>query len=130
MGTVDYGDPRRMRLEVEFHFAAAHRLPRQDGPCRRLHGHNYQLSVALEGEVDPGSGLIFDFGDLKNVVRERILSQVDHRDLNEVLDNPTAENVARWIWEALEPHLPGLCEVTLHEIPDSSVTYRGQGGRR
>jgi 6-pyruvoyltetrahydropterin/6-carboxytetrahydropterin synthase len=130
MGTVQYHDPRHMRLEVEFHFAAAHRLPRHPGACRNLHGHNYRFFVALEGEVDPGSGMIFDFDDLKKAVREHVLGRVDHRDLNEVLDNPTAENLVRWIWEALEPSLPGLCEVRLHEIPDSCVTYRGQGGRR
>jgi len=130
MGTIDYTDRRRMRLDVEFTFAAAHRLPRYDGPCRRLHGHNYRFFVALEGEVDPKSGMIFDFGDLKKVVQEHVLARVDHRDLNDVLDNPTAENVARWIWEVLEPHLSGLCEVRLHEIPDSCVTYRGPGGRR
>jgi len=130
MGTIDYTDRRRMRLDVEFHFAAAHRLPRYDGPCRRPHGHNYQFFVAVEGEVDPGTGMIFDFGDLKRAVQEHVLSRVDHRDLNDVLDNPTAENIARWIWEVLEPHLPGLHEVRLHEIPDSCVTYRGPGGRR
>jgi len=130
MGTIDYTDRRRMCLDVEFTFAAAHRLPRYDGPCRRPHGHNYKFFVALEGEVDPASGMIFDFGDLKKVVQEHVLSRVDHRDLNDVLDNPTAENIARWIWEALEPRLPGLCQVRLHEIPDSCVTYRGPGGRR
>ena len=130
MGTIDYADRRRMRLDVEFHFAAAHRLPRYDGPCRRQHGHNYTFFVTLEGEVDPASGMIFDFGDLKRVVQEHVLSRVDHRDLNDLLANPTAENIARWIWEVLEPHLPGLCEVRLHEIPDSCVTYRGPGGRR
>lgn len=130
MGTIDYTDQRRMRLDVEFYFAAAHRLPRYHGPCRHLHGHNYKFFVALEAEVDPGSGMIFDFGDLKKVVQEHVLSRVDHRDLNDVLENPTAENLARWIWEVLEPRLPGLCEVRLHEIPDSCVTYRGPGGRR
>ncbi len=130
MGTIDYLDRRRMRLEVEFHFAAAHRLPRYDGPCRRQHGHNYTFFVALEGEVDPASGMIFDFGDLKKAVQEHALSRIDHRDLNEILENPTAENISRWIWEVLEPHLPGLSEVRLHEIPDSCVTYRGPGDRR
>lgn len=130
MGTVRYVDARSMRLEVEFHFAAAHRLPRHPGACRQLHGHNYRFLVALEGEVDPGSGLIVDFDDLKKAVREHVLARLDHRDLNEVLENPTAENLARWIWEALQPSLPGLREVRLHEIPDSSVTYRGQGGPR
>jgi len=54
---------------------------------------------------------------------------VDHRNLNDVLDNPTAENIARWIWETLAPRLPGLSEVRLFEIPDCCVTYRGPGGR-
>jgi 6-pyruvoyltetrahydropterin/6-carboxytetrahydropterin synthase len=58
-----------------------------------------------------------------------VLARVDHRNLNDILDNPTAENIARWVWETLQPHLPGLAEVRLYEIPDSCVTYRGQGGR-
>jgi 6-pyruvoyltetrahydropterin/6-carboxytetrahydropterin synthase len=129
MATIDYTDRRRMRLDVEFYFAAAHRLPRYDGPCFRMHGHNYRFFVALEGEVDPRSGMIADFGDIKRIVGERVLALVDHRTLNDVLDNPTAENIARWIWEALAPHLPGLAEIRLFEIPDSCVTYRGPSGR-
>ncbi len=129
MADIDYRDRRRMRLDVEFTFAAAHRLPRYEGPCFRLHGHNYRFFVALEGEVDPQSGMITDFGVVKQVVQELVLARVDHRDLNDVLENPTAENIARWIWEVLEPRLPGLSEVRLYEIPDSCVTYRGPGGR-
>jgi 6-pyruvoyltetrahydropterin/6-carboxytetrahydropterin synthase len=129
MAAIDYTDRRRMRLDVEFTFAAAHRLPRYDGPCFRTHGHNYRFAVAIEGEVDPRSGMIADFGDIKRVVKERVLDRVDHQNLNELLENPTAENIARWIWEALVPALRGLCEVRLHEIPDSCVTYRGTGGR-
>jgi 6-pyruvoyltetrahydropterin/6-carboxytetrahydropterin synthase len=129
MATIDYTDERRARLEVEFYFAAAHRLPRYEGPCFRLHGHNYKFFVALEGDVDPRSGMIADFGVVKATVQEQVLSRVDHRDLNDVLDNPTAENIARWIWEALEGRLPGLVEVRLFEIPDSCVVYRGGRGR-
>lgn len=126
---IDYSDPRRMRLDVEFYFAAAHRLPRYEGPCFRLHGHNYKFFVTVEGEVDPRSGMITDFGRLKEIVGEEILARVDHRNLNDVLDNPTAENIARWIWETLSPRLQGLAEVRLFEIPDCCVTYRGPGGR-
>ena len=129
MAVIDYTDHRRMRLDVEFAFAAAHRLPRYEGPCFRLHGHNYRFFVGLEGEVDPATGMIIDFGLVKQAVQEQVLSRVDHRDLNDTLDNPTAENIARWIWEVLEPRLPGLSEVRLYEIPDSCVTYRGPGGR-
>jgi 6-pyruvoyltetrahydropterin/6-carboxytetrahydropterin synthase len=129
MAAIDYADRRRMQLDVEFTFAAAHRLPRYDGRCFRTHGHNYRFAVGIEGEVEPRSGMIADFGEIKRVVKERVLDRVDHQNLNDFLENPTAENIARWIWEALEPALPGLCEVRLHEIPDSCVTYRGAGGR-
>ena len=129
MGAIDYTDARRMRLDVEFYFAAAHRLPRYEGPCFRLHGHNYRFFVAVEGDVDPKSGMIADFGEIKRLVQEHVLARVDPRNLNDVLENPTAENIARWIWEVLEPALPGLAEVRLFEIPDSCVTYRGPRGR-
>lgn len=129
MAAIDYTDTRRMRLDVEFTFAAAHRLPRYDGPCFRMHGHNYRFLVALEGEVDPRTGMIADFGEVKRIVQEQVLARVDHRNLNDVLENPTAENIARWIWEVLEGHVPGLAEVRLYEIPDSCVTYRGPRGR-
>jgi 6-pyruvoyltetrahydropterin/6-carboxytetrahydropterin synthase len=129
MATIDYADRRRMRLDVEFHFAAAHRLPRYDGPCFRMHGHNYRFLVGLEGEVDPATGMVADFGVVKDLVQEHVLARVDHQNLNDVLENPTAENIARWIWEVIEPRLPGLAEVRLYEIPDSCVTYRGPSGR-
>src|SRR5215208_6327866 len=122
MATIDYVDRRRMRLDVEFTFAAAHRLPRYEGPCFRMHGHNYKFFVGLEGEVDPRTGMIADFGEVKRIVREQVLARVDHQNL-------TAENIARWIWEALAPHVAGLAEIRLYEIPDSCVTYRGPGGR-
>ena len=128
MAPIDFTDRRRMRLDVEFTFAAAHRLPRYEGPCFRLHGHNYRMQVAVEGEVDPGTGMIADFGVLRQVVQEHVLSRVDHRNLNDILDNPTAENITRWVWEVLAPRLPGLREIRLHEIPDSCVTYRGPVG--
>ncbi len=129
MPPIDYQDAPRARLEVEFRFAAAHRLPRYDGPCFRMHGHNYRMLVTVEGTIDPRTGMVADFGQIKGVVEEHVLTRADHRTLNDVLENPTAENIARWIWEVLEPRLPGLCEVRLFEIPGCCVTYRGPGGR-
>jgi len=127
MATIDYTDRRRMRLDVEFYFAAAHRLPRYQGPCFRMHGHNYKFFIGLEGEVDPATGMIADFGDIKRAVTERVMAKADHQVLNDFLENPTAENIARWIWETLVDEIPGLVEVRLFEIPDSCVTYRGPG---
>ncbi len=125
MNPIDYTDHRRARLDVEFHFAAAHRLPRYDGPCFRMHGHNYQLTVAIEGDVDPHTGMVADFGRIQEVVRAHVLSRADHQVLNDVLENPTAENIARWAYESLQAHLPGMFEVRLQEVPGCCVTYRG-----
>jgi 6-pyruvoyltetrahydropterin/6-carboxytetrahydropterin synthase len=93
-----------------------------------MHGHNYQMFVAVEGEVDPHSGMVADFGRVKEIVQEHVLARADHRTLNDVLENPTAENIARWAYETLAPHLPGLVEVRLYEIPGCCVTYRGSLG--
>ncbi len=125
MATIDYVDRRRMRLDVELHFAAAHRLPRYDGPCFRMHGHNYRMFVGVEGETDPRTGMVADFGEIERTVQELVLARVDHQTLNDILENPTAENIARWVFETLKPRIPGLCEVRLYEIPGCCVTYRG-----
>jgi 6-pyruvoyltetrahydropterin/6-carboxytetrahydropterin synthase len=126
--TIDYTDSRKARLEVEFSFAAAHRLPRYDGPCFHMHGHNYRMLVGVEGEVDPRTGMVADFGRLQEIVREHVLSRADHQILNDVLENPTAENIARWVYETLEPHLPGLVEIRICEVPGCCVVYRGSLG--
>jgi 6-pyruvoyltetrahydropterin/6-carboxytetrahydropterin synthase len=109
-----------------FRFEAAHRLPRHPGQCRRLHGHSYRLVVTVDLPVDATSGLAIDFADLKTVVRERVVEAVDHRDLNELVENPTAENLAVWAWRRLAEALPGLVEIELHETEDCSVVYRGE----
>lgn len=115
-----------MRVRRRFGFEAAHRLPRHAGDCRELHGHSYTLVVSIEGPVDPRTGMVLDFADVKSVVRREVIDLVDHRDLNAVLDNPTAEELAVWIWNRLRGSLPGLVEVELRETRDCSVVYRGE----
>ncbi len=115
-----------MILRVEFQFTAAHRLPYYEGPCFHTHGHNYKLLVFAEGPVDPKTGLSIDFLEVKKLVQEHVLRDIDHNDLNQVLDNPTAENVVMWMWDRLEPRLPGLKEMQLYETNDSAVIYRGE----
>jgi len=116
------------QLEVEYTFAAAHRLPRHPGKCVNMHGHNYKMQVVLRGEPEPYQGLVIDFGDVDRIVNERVLSKCDHKTLNDFLENPTAENIATWLWVQLSGHLPGLYEVRLWEIPTACVVYRGPGG--
>jgi 6-pyruvoyltetrahydropterin/6-carboxytetrahydropterin synthase len=119
-----------MLLRVEFQFNAAHRLPYYEGPCFNTHGHNYQLVVLVESKVDPKSGMSMDFVKVKQLVREQALDAIDHNDLNQVLDNPTAENVVSWIWERLRPALPELVELRLFETPDYGVIYRGESNEQ
>lgn len=115
-----------MHLKVDFQFNAAHRLPYYEGPCFHTHGHNYKLVVLVRGRVNPATGIAVDFGEVKRLVREKALFDLDHNDLNLVLSNPTAENVIRLLWARLLPELPGLVELQLSETPDCAVVYRGE----
>jgi 6-pyruvoyltetrahydropterin/6-carboxytetrahydropterin synthase len=111
----------------EFGFEAAHRLPNvPDGhKCGRLHGHSYRVEVRVRGDVDPASGMVIDFAEIKAAFAP-LDDQLDHRYLNEVdgLDNPTAENLARWIWTRLAAVLP-LTQVVVRETCTSGVAYTG-----
>jgi 6-pyruvoyltetrahydropterin/6-carboxytetrahydropterin synthase len=113
----------------EFTFEAAHRLPNvpADHKCSRLHGHSFFAAVHVRGMVDERSGWIMDFADLK-IAFQPLHDQLDHHYLNDVqgLENPTSENLARWIWQRLKPHLPGLTQVTVRETCTSGCIFRGE----
>jgi len=110
-----------------FRFEAAHLLPRvPDGhKCARLHGHSYRVEVHVDGPVEPGSGMVVDFADIKAAFQP-LRDRLDHYYLNEVegLENPTSENLAQWIWDRLVGRLP-LSRVVIHETCTSGVEYRG-----
>jgi queuosine biosynthesis protein QueD len=115
-----------MILAKQFRFESAHHLPHHQGKCLNPHGHSYRLRVALEVSVDPVTGMGCDFADLDAVVQERVVARADHRDLNDFIPNPTAENICRWIWGELEAAVPGrLAEIELYETEDCSCLYRG-----
>lgn len=118
--------PPRMQIEVDFRFAAAHALPLYDGPCKRMHGHNYKLRVVTEAALDPKTGIAMDFGDVQKVVAREIMPKCDHQVLNDFMENPTAENVILWMWEVLEGPLPQLKELRLWETDEFCMVYRGQ----
>ena len=84
----------RTRVTRSFAFEAAHHLPWHPGRCQRLHGHHYRLEVTVEGPVDE-HGVVMDFDDLRAVVEREVVGRYDHRLLNDLLDNPTAELVAQ-----------------------------------
>jgi 6-pyruvoyltetrahydropterin/6-carboxytetrahydropterin synthase len=84
------------------------------------------LEVTVDRPVDDESGMAIDFADLKRVVRGAVVDRLDHRHVNDIIENPTAERMAVWIWNELQPVLPGLVEVELHETTSCSVIYRGE----
>lgn len=119
----------RVELSKRFRFEAAHRLPHvpADHKCYRLHGHSFEIEVTLAGEIDPTLGWLMDFGDVRDSVEPMLLSELDHRTLNDVpgLENPTSEMLCLWLWRRLSPQLPGLAAVTVFETCTASCTYRG-----
>lgn len=118
-----------MEIFKDFHFEAAHRLPNvpEGHKCARLHGHSFHLRVSVNGEATEPSGWVMDFAELKAVVKP-VVARLDHYYLNQIpgLENPTSENLARWLWRELTPVLPGLCEVEVRETCTSGCRYRGQ----
>ncbi len=135
----------RVRVTRRLHFSAAHRLGRPEwsqerneavfGLCAspNWHGHNYELDVTVEGEVDPQTGFVLDLKILRELVEGRVVTDVDHRNLN--LDvpwlrgiNPTTENLVVAIWGRLVGELPGnvrLLRLDLWETPRNHVAYEG-----
>jgi 6-pyruvoyltetrahydropterin/6-carboxytetrahydropterin synthase len=113
----------------EFTFEAAHRLPRVPvgHKCGRLHGHSFRCEIVVRGEVNPDTGWVMDFAKLKEAFAP-LYKQLDHNYLNEIdgLENPTSENLARWIWQRLTDRLPGLQRVTIRETCTSRCDYFGE----
>lgn len=117
-----------MILIKEFEFDAAHNLIHYHGKCERLHGHTYKLVVKLEGEPD-SEGMVYDFVELKGLVKERIIDKFDHAYLNDIIPQPTAENIAIYVWNELKDgikrHNCRLYEVEVWETKTSGIIYRG-----
>ncbi|MFL1896993.1 6-pyruvoyl trahydropterin synthase family protein [Aquimarina sp. 2-A2] len=127
------------------HFNAAHRLYRKDwsdqknkeifGKCSNphYHGHNYELIVAVSGEIDTETGYLIDLKILKEYIRTEVEDPLDHKNLNEEVPefkelNPTVENIAVVIWRKLRNKLPVKfdIEITLYETPRNFVIYKGE----
>ena len=111
-----------------FTVEAAHRLPHvPDGhKCARLHGHSFRIELHLSGPVDPQAGWVMDFADVKAAFKP-IYDRLDHHYLNDIpgLDNPTSEQLAKWIWDQTKPVLPLLSAIVVHETCTSGCRYTG-----
>lgn len=117
-----------MEIYEDVTFEAAHLLPNlpEDHKCRRLHGHSYTVRLFVEGSVDEETGWVVDFADIKKAFQP-LRDRLDHNYLNEIpgLENPTSENLARWIWDRLHPRLPRLSKLQVMETCTSGCIYRG-----
>jgi 6-pyruvoyltetrahydropterin/6-carboxytetrahydropterin synthase len=111
-----------------FTVEAAHRLPHvPDGhKCARLHGHSFRIELHLSGPVDPHAGWVMDFADVKAAFQP-IYDRLDHHYLNDIpgQDNPTSEQLAKWIWDQTKPVLPLLSAIVVHETCTSGCRYTG-----
>lgn len=135
----------KVTVSRKAHFNAAHRLYNNDwtdarnaeifGKCANpnFHGHNYELIISVKGEIHPETGFVMDMKVLKQLIREEIEEQFDHKNLNEeVVEfktlNPTAENISVIIWQKLRSKIAANLElkVTLYETPRNFVTYSGE----
>ena len=108
--------------------------PATFGLCNNpnFHGHNYELDISVEGEIDPDTGYVLDLNRLKQLAEERVLRHLDHKNLN--LDvawfaslNPTSENIAVVFWRELRRAVPDdwPCSIRLWETPRNYVDYAG-----
>ncbi len=135
----------KVKVYRRAHFNAAHRLfnPKWSddknvevfGKCSNpnYHGHNYDMIVALFGEVDPVTGFVYDLGVLRELIKKEVEDRLDHKNLNiEVAEfktlNPTAENISIVIYKRLRPHIPAHLEleITLYETRRNFVRYSGE----
>ena len=117
-----------MEIYKEFSFEAAHKLPHvpEGHKCARLHGHTFYVRIVVAGPVGETSGWVMDFGDIKSAFQP-LYDQLDHYYLNDIegLENPTSENLAKWIWDKLKPNLPELNWIEIKETCTSGCIYKG-----
>ena len=141
---IPYGSPFRYSTAVlsscreimmsttlfkDFTFEAAHRLPHvpEGHKCGRLHGHSFMVRLEITGEVDPHTGWIIDFAELKAAFKPTY-ERLDHHYLNDIpgLENPTSEVLAKWIWDQVKPVVPLLSAVMVKETCTAGCIYRGE----
>jgi 6-pyruvoyltetrahydropterin/6-carboxytetrahydropterin synthase len=118
-----------MKITQACSFESAHFLPKVPPAhrCHAMHGHSYRVELKLEGAVDSATGFVVDFFDIEQAFGP-LLGKLDHHCLNEVegLENPTAENIAVWIFTRVKQALPQLFGVVVYETKDCYAEYYGE----
>jgi len=114
----------KFRLNVVFDFAASHFLTKYHGKCEEMHGHNYKLIVSIEDTVKD-DGMVIDYKIIKKSVNEEVIDHLDHKHLNNIVENPSSENICKWIWEKLKGKIP-VKKITLYETDKYYCEYEGE----
>ncbi len=113
------------KISKQFAFSASHILNglSEDHPCARMHGHNYVVTVHLRSETLNEVGFIRDYRELQSV-KEYIDNHLDHRHLNDIFGfNPTAENIAKALFDQFRKEIPELYAVEVSETPKTTAIY-------
>ena len=118
-----------MEVSYRFGFDAAHHFDNfpEGHPYHGVHGHSFQVEVALEGKPDPATGFVADLGEVERACGE-VRAALDHRMLNAIegLARPSLENLCLWIWRDLAPRFPNLARVTVRrDSCGQSCSYTG-----
>lgn len=116
----------KFELKQQFRIESARYLPElpEGHPCRRTHGHSFLISLKLVGPLDAKIGWVRDYHQIEQSMKP-LLSQLDHRVLNEVpgLENPTSELLAKWIFDQARKMIPELIQVSISETPTTECSY-------
>jgi 6-pyruvoyltetrahydropterin/6-carboxytetrahydropterin synthase len=128
----DAGRVNMFQVSVEETFSAGHALRGYKGKCENPHGHNYRVRVTIEGQQLDSVGLLYDFTNLKRMLRE-VIGALDHQFLNDLAPfdaiNPSAENIAKFFHEQASrqiphaPNAPRIAHITVWETDETSATY-------
>ena len=114
------------KIKVESDFSAAHNLRGYKGKCEELHGHNWKVEAEVKAKILDKDGLALDFKILKERLNS-VLEVLDHKYLNEVpyfkKNNPTSENIAKYIYDKLAAYNLQLTAVTVWESENCAATY-------
>jgi 6-pyruvoyltetrahydropterin/6-carboxytetrahydropterin synthase len=109
-------------ITKEYTFDAAHFLTKvpSEHPCSRLHGHTYTLAINVAGETNE-QGFIIDYHEIDKIVKP-IVAELDHNCLNNIIDNPTSENIVLYLRDRVLPLLP-IYSLTIKETSKTTATW-------
>ena len=119
-----------MRIHRTYKAHCARHIPtlNDDHICKQMHGHTFNIVVYLEGPIDAETGFVMDFFDLDKIVKEEVITNIDHKVLNNIngLINPTSEYLSIYVWDKLKDKLQYLSKVSISEDYGTGIEYSGK----